>query len=92
MDLEVRAGEFLSIMGRSGTGRTTLLRVLGGLLDPTPSSNLTFNGARVDGPPAGVVLVFQNYAASLLPWRTVAGNVGLGLEANTSYLFRNRSH
>ena len=84
VDLEVRAGEFLSIMGRSGTGKTTLLRVLGGLLDPTPSSNLTFNGGRVDGPPAGVVFVFQNYAASLLPWRTVAGNVGLGLEANTS--------
>jgi NitT/TauT family transport system ATP-binding protein len=84
VDLEVRAGEFLSIMGRSGTGKTTLLRVLGGLLDPTPSSNVTYNGGRVDGPPAGVVFVFQNYAASLLPWRTVAGNVGLGLEGHTS--------
>ena len=84
VNLQVRAGEFLSIMGRSGTGKTTLLRVLGGLLDPTPSSNITFDGGRVDGPPAGVVFVFQNYAASLLPWRTVAGNVGLGLEGNTS--------
>ena len=84
VNLQVRAGEFLSIMGRSGTGKTTLLRVLGGLLDPTPSSNVTFDGGRVDGPPAGVVFVFQNYAASLLPWRTVAGNVGLGLEGNTS--------
>ena len=84
VDLEVRAGEFLSIMGRSGTGKTTLLRVLGGLLDPTPSSDVTYNGGRVDGPPAGVVFVFQNYAASLLPWRTVAGNVGLGLEGHTS--------
>jgi NitT/TauT family transport system ATP-binding protein len=82
--LEVRAGEFLSIMGRSGTGKTTLLRVLGGLLDPTPSSSVTYNGGRVEGPPAGVVFVFQNYAASLLPWRTVAGNVGLGLEGHTS--------
>ncbi len=84
VNLQVRAGEFLTIMGRSGTGKTTLLRVLGGLLDPTPSSKVTFDGARVDGPPAGVVFVFQNYAASLLPWRTVAGNVGLGLEGHTS--------
>ncbi|HUR22431.1 MAG TPA: ATP-binding cassette domain-containing protein, partial [Acidimicrobiales bacterium] len=84
VNLQVRAGEFLSIMGRSGTGKTTLLRVLGGLLDPTPSSNVTFEGGRVDGPPAGVVFVFQNYAASLLPWRTVAGNVALGLEGKTS--------
>ena len=84
VNLQVRAGEFLSIMGRSGTGKTTLLRVLGGLLDPTPSSSVIFDGGRVDGPPAGVVFVFQNYAASLLAWRTVAGNVGLGLEGHTS--------
>ncbi|HET7719065.1 MAG TPA: ABC transporter ATP-binding protein [Acidimicrobiales bacterium] len=84
VNLQVRAGEFLSIMGRSGTGKTTLLRVLGGLLEPTPPSRVTFDGGRVDGPPAGVVFVFQNYAASLLPWRTVAGNVGLGLEGHTS--------
>ena len=84
VNLEVRAGEFLSILGRSGTGKTTLLRVLGGLLEPTESSNVTFDGGPVDGPPAGVVFVFQNYAASLLPWRTVAGNVGLGLEGHTS--------
>jgi NitT/TauT family transport system ATP-binding protein len=84
VNLQVGAGEFLSIMGRSGTGKTTLLRVLGGLVDPTPSSNITFDGGRVDGPPAGVVFVFQNYAASLLPWRTVAGNVGLGLEGHSS--------
>lgn len=83
VNLQIRAGEFLSIMGRSGTGKTTLLRVLGGLLGPTPSSNVTFEGGRVDGPPPGVVFVFQNYAASLLPWRTVAGNVGLGLEGKT---------
>jgi NitT/TauT family transport system ATP-binding protein len=84
VNLQVRAGEFVSIMGRSGTGKTTLLRVLGGLLAPTASSTVTFDGHRVDGPPAGVVFVFQNYAASLLPWRTVAGNVGIGLEGNTS--------
>lgn len=84
VNVQVRAGEFLAVMGRSGTGKTTLLRVLGGLLDPSPSSKVTFDGGPVDGPPAGVVFVFQNYAASLLPWRTVAGNVGLGLEGHTA--------
>jgi NitT/TauT family transport system ATP-binding protein len=84
VDLQLRDGEFVSVMGRSGTGKTTLLRVLGGLLDPTPSSEVTFHGRRVDGPPEGVVFVFQNYAASLLPWRTVERNVGLGLEGHTT--------
>ncbi|MEX2291818.1 MAG: ABC transporter ATP-binding protein [Mycobacteriales bacterium] len=73
-------GEFVAILGRSGTGKTTLLRVLGGLLEPTPGSVVSFHGRPVDGPPRGVVFVFQNYAASLLPWRTVRKNVALGLE------------
>ncbi|HWC11496.1 MAG TPA: ABC transporter ATP-binding protein [Acidimicrobiales bacterium] len=77
-------GEFVAIMGRSGTGKTTLLRVLGGLLDATPDATITFNGQPVDGPPEGVVFVFQNYAASLLPWRTVDRNVALGLEGRES--------
>ncbi|HEX2046490.1 MAG TPA: ABC transporter ATP-binding protein [Acidimicrobiales bacterium] len=80
VDLRVGAGEFVTVMGRSGTGKTTLLRVLGGLLEPTPDSDVRFDGRPVDGPPDGVVFVFQNYAASLLPWRTVERNVALGLE------------
>lgn len=84
VSLEIRDSEFVSIMGRSGTGKTTLLRVLGGLLDPTPSSTVTFNGAPVHGPPDGAITVFQNYAASLLPWRTVERNVALGLEGKLS--------
>ena len=80
VDLTLLDGEFVSILGRSGTGKTTLLRVLGGLLDATRDSEVTFHGQPVDGPPQGVVFVFQNYAASLLPWRTIGRNVGLGLE------------
>ncbi len=80
VDLRVGTGEFVTVMGRSGTGKTTLLRVLGGLLAPTPDSDVRFEGRPVDGPPDGVVFVFQNYAASLLPWRTVERNVALGLE------------
>lgn len=81
---DLRDGEFVSIMGRSGTGKTTLLKVLGGLLEPTPGSTVTFHGKPVKGPPEGVVFVFQNYAASLLPWRTVQRNVALGLEGKVS--------
>lgn len=77
---DLREGEFVSIMGQSGAGKTTLLRVMGGLLEPTPGSTLIYQGEPVTGPPEGVVFVFQNYAASLLPWRTVERNVGLGLE------------
>lgn len=73
-------GQFLSILGHSGTGKTTLLRVLGGLLEPAPGSSVRFQGREVTQPPDGVVIVFQNYTASLLPWRTVEKNVALGLE------------
>lgn len=80
VNLEVLDGEFVSILGRSGSGKTTLLRVLGGLLEPGPGSLIQFHGESVEGPPQGVVFVFQNYAASLLPWRTISKNVALGLE------------
>jgi NitT/TauT family transport system ATP-binding protein len=77
---DVRDHEFVSIMGRSGSGKTTLLKVLGGLRDAAPHAVVRANGSPVDGPPEGVIFVFQDYAASLLPWRTVERNVSLGLE------------
>lgn len=77
---DVCEGEFVSVLGPSGTGKTTLLRALGGLVRPTPGSCVEYGGQPVTAPPDGVVIVFQNYAASLLPWRTVAKNVALGLE------------
>ncbi|WP_326834362.1 ABC transporter ATP-binding protein [Amycolatopsis rhabdoformis] len=77
-------GEFLSILGPSGTGKTTLLRILAGLLTPGQGSSVRFRGQEITGPPTGVGIVFQNYAASLLQWRTVERNVALGLEGRTS--------
>lgn len=82
VSLDVASGEFVSIMGRSGVGKTTLLRVLAGLQEPAPHSNVLFEGRPIDGPPEGVSLVFQDYTSALLPWRTVAANVELPLEGH----------
>jgi NitT/TauT family transport system ATP-binding protein len=81
VSLRVVAGEFLTIVGGSGVGKTTLLRILGGLL-PCSGGSVSFRGGPVTAPPGGVVMVFQDYSRSLLPWRTVDQNMSLGLEAN----------
>ena len=75
----VEKGEFVSVLGTSGSGKTTLLRVLGGLQSAT-GGRITCDGVDISGPPDGVVTVFQDYAHSLLPWRTVRRNVALGIE------------
>ena len=80
LDFTVRKGEILSIIGTSGAGKTTLLRVLGGLIPATKDSEVLAGGVPIEGPPERVLMVFQDYASSLLPWRTVRRNVALGLE------------
>ena len=84
VSFHVGKGEFVSIMGRSGVGKTTLLRILAGLHVPSPGSAVSFAGKPVAGPPEGVSLVFQDYTSSLLPWRSVARNVELPLEDRLS--------
>lgn len=83
ISFDVGSGEIVGVVGRSGVGKTTLLRVLGGLVPPD-GGVVTFRGAAVTGPPAGVAMVFQDYQNALLPWRTVARNVALGLEGKLS--------
>jgi NitT/TauT family transport system ATP-binding protein len=80
LNFQVRPGEFVSLVGASGTGKTTILRALGGLQPTVRGSTILFNGRPVTGPPDGAVIVFQDYFSSLLPWRTVAQNVRLGIE------------
>ena len=80
ISLTVREHEFVCIVGASGCGKTTLLRMLGGLLQPT-GGQVRFRGQPVTGPDRALAIVFQDYAKALLPWRTVAGNVALALES-----------
>jgi NitT/TauT family transport system ATP-binding protein len=79
IDLELGAGEFVSLIGPSGCGKSTLLRVVGDLVEPTEGT-ISVNGksarqAREDG---DYGIVFQ--AAVLFDWRTVAKNIALPLE------------
>ncbi len=79
IDLDVREGEFLAIVGPSGCGKSTLLQIAAGLASPTQGV-VSFNGHAVTGPPAGIVYLFQQYAKSLFPWRTVIDNVAFAVE------------
>lgn len=78
--LDVPQGSFLTIVGPSGCGKSTLLKMVAGLLTPTHGV-VEFKGGRVDRPPFEMIYVFQQYAKSLFPWRTVMDNVRFGLEA-----------
>ncbi len=74
ISLNVREREFVSIVGPSGGGKTTLLKCICNLLEPT-SGQVTLHGRRITSPPKEMVLVFQDYSRSLFPWLTVLGNV-----------------
>ncbi|MEO6626779.1 MAG: ABC transporter ATP-binding protein [Burkholderiaceae bacterium] len=77
VSLQVADGEFVCVVGPSGCGKTTLLNVVAGLLKYEEGS-LRIGGALVNGPGVSRAMVFQQ--ASLLPWRTVTGNVRYGME------------
>ncbi len=79
ISLDVAPGEFLCIIGASGCGKTTALRLAAGLYQPS-SGAVTFDGAPMLTPRRDVAIVFQDYGKALLPWRTAAGNVSLALE------------
>jgi sulfonate transport system ATP-binding protein len=79
LSLSVAPGEFVAVVGRSGGGKSTLLRLVAGL-DKTSAGELTIGGGAVRGPQASARLMFQE--ARLLPWQRVIGNVGIARGLN----------
>ena len=72
-------GELVCLVGPSGCGKTTLLKIMSGLLEPT-AGQVVLEGKRVEGPPPGMSIVFQEYGRSLFPWMSVRDNVELPLK------------
>jgi NitT/TauT family transport system ATP-binding protein len=75
---DVAEGEFVCVVGPSGCGKTTLLKSIGGLLQPS-RGEVVLNGKRVTAPPEEMAIVFQEYGRSLMPWTSVRNNVLLPL-------------
>ncbi|QIS94630.1 ATP-binding cassette domain-containing protein [Nitratireductor mangrovi] len=78
INLAVEEGEFVAIVGFSGAGKTTLISAIAGLAKPD-SGTISVAGKPIDGPGPDRGVVFQSY--SLMPWLSVAGNVGLAVDA-----------
>src|SRR6267378_4085792 len=78
VNFTLRDGEIVAVLGKSGSGKSTFLRILAGLLPPS-EGRVEYRGQPVNGPVRGIAMVFQSFA--LFPWLTVLGNVELGLEA-----------
>jgi len=78
VEFTLHDGEIVAILGKSGSGKSTFLRILAGLVPPS-DGRVEYRGQLVTEPAHGIAMVFQSYA--LFPWLTVLGNVELGLEA-----------
>lgn len=83
VSFSVEDGELISIVGPSGCGKTTLLKSIAGLIEPS-SGSVAIAGTPVQGVPADLAVVFQDYSRSLFPWMKVGTNIafplaGLGL-------------
>ncbi|RME82276.1 MAG: ABC transporter ATP-binding protein [Caldilineae bacterium] len=77
ISFDIRRGEFVCMVGPSGGGKSTLLRLIAGLIHPT-AGHIYLDGEEITGPSPRVGIVFQN--VNLMPWRTVLDNVALPLE------------
>jgi NitT/TauT family transport system ATP-binding protein len=77
VELTLRAGEIVGLLGRSGAGKSSLLRIIAGLTRPV-SGEVRWRGRPLTGPTESIAMVFQSFA--LFPWLTVLENVEIGLE------------
>jgi len=78
INVSIREDEILGLLGRSGSGKSTMLRTIGGLITPS-AGEVLYRGEPMSGPPEGISIVFQTFA--LFPWLTVLENVEIALDA-----------
>jgi NitT/TauT family transport system ATP-binding protein len=78
VNLTLNEGEIVGLLGRSGCGKSSLLRIVAGLARPS-SGDVIYGGQAVTGPAPGITMVFQSFA--LFPWLSVLENVEFGLRA-----------
>ena len=78
LNFHITNGEIIAVLGKSGSGKSTFLRILAGLIKPSKGT-VFFQNIPIHEPVHGIAMVFQTFA--LLPWLTVLENVELGLEA-----------
>jgi sulfonate transport system ATP-binding protein len=77
IDLDVSPGEIIAVVGGSGCGKSTMLRLIAGL-DLATSGEITVNNERITAPHPSIGMVFQE--PRLLPWLTVEKNIGFGID------------
>jgi len=82
VDLDIKAGEFVTLLGASGCGKSTLLRIIAGLDVPTKGDAIC-NGFKIDSPAPQRGLVFQEH--TLFAWLTIKGNIEFALKAVKQY-------
>jgi nitrate/nitrite transport system ATP-binding protein len=76
--LSMKRGEFVSVIGHSGCGKTTVLNILAGIDTPS-AGTVIVDGKEIEGPSLDRAVIFQSHA--LLPWRTVMGNVAYAVSS-----------
>jgi nitrate/nitrite transport system ATP-binding protein len=89
VDLDIKAGEFISLIGHSGCGKSTLLNIVAGL-DRSTQGYVLVDGELVRKPGSDRMMVFQNY--SLLPWLTAWDNVALAVNKVMSHKSKKERH
>ena len=87
IDLEIEKDEFVCIVGESGCGKSTILRLIAGLIVPT-RGEIFVNGEKVEGPCPKRGMVFQK--PTLFPWLTVEDNIGFSLKMEKKKIVKGR--